>query len=82
MKLGKWKNLFIKDNIAGYINTASVNFNAFESFVRYAIAKEHALSGLELKFAIIVGPKIGPAGTTKNMQGCVVRRNIKKFFHG
>jgi hypothetical protein len=40
MQFREGKNVFIKDNIAGDVDTTSGNIKTFETFVKIIIAKE------------------------------------------
>jgi hypothetical protein len=56
MKRGKGKDLFVKDNITRYINTALLGIETLIALVQSAIANEDALLRLESKLARIIRP--------------------------
>jgi hypothetical protein len=66
MKSCKGKDIFIENNITGYINSTSRDIKTFYSFVKRTISKEDTAHGAESKFACVVRTKIGPTGTTKS----------------
>jgi len=66
IKSGKWKNSFIKHNVARNIDPTSSNVQALVSFMHITIAKEGTLLGTKLKFMFIVWSEIRPTCTAKD----------------
>lgn len=54
MKISKWKNFLIEDNIAGNIDAPCRCVKTFETFVHIAIAKKYTADRSELKFVEII----------------------------
>jgi hypothetical protein len=54
MKSCKGKDIFIENNITGYINTASGDIKTFDSFMKGTISKKYTMHGTESKFACVV----------------------------
>jgi hypothetical protein len=78
MKRGKRKHILIKNNIPGDVYTAFGWIKTLKTLVRVAIPKKYTFPRSKLKFPIIVGAKVGPAGTTKSSEKCVIRIMTKK----
>jgi hypothetical protein len=77
---GKRKDMLIKDDIPGYVNTVSGNMKAFVPFVKGTIAKEDTLFRPKFQLAFVVRAQMRPAGTPKHFEECIVRLFIKQKF--
>ena len=52
----------------------------FVAFVKSTIPKKDALFGAKLKLATVVGPKVRPTSTAKNLEESIVMKFIKQQF--
>jgi hypothetical protein len=55
---------------------------ALVAFVKRTIPKEYTFFRSKLKFATIVGAKVRPTSTPKNLEKCVVRNFMQEKFDG
>ena len=52
----------------------------FVAFVKSTIPKEDTLFEAKVKLATVVGPKVRPTSTAKNLEESIVRKFIKQQF--
>jgi hypothetical protein len=78
MKGCKGKNIFIENNITGYVNTTSGDLKAFYSFMKGTVSKENTAHGTESKFACVVRTEVGPTSTAKGAKCIIIRCDLKE----
>jgi len=74
------KKRLIKDNVARNVDTSSSGMKTFAAVVRGTIADEDACVGTEIKFMLVVRPKMGSTSTSKDSHETIIREEIKKFL--
>jgi hypothetical protein len=65
--------LFVKDNMVRDVNTTGWNVKIFVTHI-LAILKKNTRDRPEVHFVSIVGSKVGPTLTTKNLEEIKIRR--------
>jgi hypothetical protein len=85
MKSCKGKDIFIKNNVMGYINTTSGDIKTFDSFVKGTISKKYTAHGTESKFACVVRTEVWPTSTAKGAKciiiGCDLKESLSRRLH-
>jgi hypothetical protein len=71
---GKRKQVFIKDDITGNVDTIGWDVETLVPFMHGTIAEEDTLFGAKLQFATVVGTKMGPTCTAKHFEKGIVWR--------
>ena len=67
LQLGKWKGMFIKDNITGN-QYVTIRAETFITFMVEIISKECAGNGPELQLVVVKGPEVGVAHAAKDFE--------------
>ena len=81
-KLGKWKNMLIKHDIPGYVDTIGGNMKTFVPFMKRAIAQKNTLFGAKLKLVLVVRAEMWPASAPKDLKKGIIRLFIKENLNG
>ena len=81
-KFGKGKNMLIKHDIPRYVDSICWNMETFVAFVESTIPKEDALFRAKIKLATVIGPKVRPVSTAKNLEKGIIRLFIKENLNG
>jgi hypothetical protein len=71
---GKRKQVFIKDDITGDVDTIGWDVETLVPFMHGTIAEEDTLFGTKLQFATVVGTKVWPTCTAKHFEKGIVWR--------
>lgn len=77
MKIVKWKNILIKDNITIIVDTSRTNIKAFVPFMKITIAKKSTLQGTEGEFMSVIGTQVRPTSTAKNTKEIIGRFGVQ-----
>ena len=82
---GKGKDVLIKDNITGYIDTICWHMKALVAFMKRTITQKHTFLRPKLKLSMIIWTKMGPAGTPEHLKEGIVRsfmeKELNRSFH-
>jgi hypothetical protein len=75
----KRKDTFVKDDVARDIDSTCGAVKTLETKMMGAVTEKYTLSGPELKFTVIVWPKIWPTRAPEDTENLVFDRSVEEF---